>query len=394
MVNEMQNTRKSLVIAITFLVACSSILIVGATPTYVTEITNIRSGWSEGIVCDGNFTNAKEYDRDSSTGISYILVIYPNNIYMYFANNNDYLYVLVDVCPDISNNPTDYCSIVIDVDNNHSIDVFDSYENPNDRWFSITKNITGFIYEQEPEWALVNSVAGYWSSPNYNVSHRIWEFRISLNEFSNASVDVGDTIGVYLYGHLAGDGDWSFPSGIDINDFENYSHVRLVSEPDEMVVEPVYEMVNTTGADFLLGSSIILSSDFEPKENDFELSGDFNEKLFGGNAWAITIDFSNKFFKENRTLNLEIFADGKHQEISNSWTGDFAVLIKMKDASKKEVLNPSSNSITEKDGIYSLNFKEDSDVESITIISNYGFLDAMMASGFVFGKTTVKFAEI
>ena len=197
--------------------------------------TRQDSDWRTTVpIIDGNF-NPGEWTN------AQLLIDDPIHTYVYFMNDNYFLYVCVDAANldggDYSEDPGDYCDLVFDTGhdeawtpghedyfhvrgdgiNSHMVATDTPYQWQNHCDFSAHPGLEG--------------VAGFGASPNAAAAHRIYEFRIPL---SLLGASPGDTIGLSSWPdsipHDQGTGRHNiWPAGAETDDMSTWGDLVLAS---------------------------------------------------------------------------------------------------------------------------------------------------------------------
>jgi len=199
-------------------------------------------------IIDGNFNEGEWTNAE-------ILIENPIHTYVYFQNDDSFLYVCVDaaneVGGDYSQNDADHCDLFFDTGHD------EVWTLGHEDWFRIYGDgmtehhvaISPTYTQHCTDWALnhpgLEGAAGFGGSPNAAAAHRIYEFKIPL---SLLGASPGDTIGFASpsVGGMTvveppestslpydeGTGRHNvWPAGVDINDLSTWGDLVLASPP-------------------------------------------------------------------------------------------------------------------------------------------------------------------
>lgn len=383
---------KQLSFVTVFMMVIYSILLVAiAAPMFDASPMNITSGWIDGVRIDGNFTTADEHSEATviSAYFSESLGAYSaNEAYVYYSNDETSIFILYDICAvslfDTSMSVYSY----IDADNNNSMDYGDTWDG-NDLFYGIYYDGSAWSHDLSIpiDESGFKAAIGFGESPNAEYNHLIAEFKIPISSLNHGNVALGDTIGAAAFSNDGGALllPWGCEDNGELdNDVENYTKVTLAE--DVVVQEAMYELVNTTGAAFILGSGVKINVDSEPRPGELEIAGESDDRLFSdNNPWMISIQIDNSYSESNPQLDIELSdEDGKLLSISEDWTSRFVVLIREYGEDDFEILAPTSQALTSNGGIYTVTLGEDSAVAEIMIASYLGWFDALFMSGWSF----------
>ncbi len=214
-----------LVATLSVIVASLNALAVGGVEDdgYVTEI---ESGWTNATsVLDGDIAT-DEYANAFEVYWYYEPADYVNytneTIYVYIMNDADYLYLAYDICPQNDSDADDYVLTFFDDDNN---DIWEYADPDYEGFYGIdAENMTELNHALL--WA-----SGFGTTANSDTNHRIWELKIPLSNFAGGELELGDTVGMAIYGESP---YWEYPlnySDWDEEDATNWSEVTLAIAP-------------------------------------------------------------------------------------------------------------------------------------------------------------------
>jgi hypothetical protein len=175
-----------------------------------------------------------------------LLIEYPIHTYVYFANDNDFLYILVDAANaaggDYTEDDGDHCLLIFDTGHDEVIsagheDLFIIYGDGY-KWHAVAAQygIVDWIEHCNFDGHVgLEGVAGYGESPNSPMDHRIYEFQIPL---SLLGASPGDTIGFVSADQPASipfDAGTSrhniWPPGATVTDMSTWGDLVLASVP-------------------------------------------------------------------------------------------------------------------------------------------------------------------
>jgi hypothetical protein len=205
------------------------------------EITTPKnSSWTTvAPIVDGSFTQGEWTNAQ-------LLIEDPIHTYVYFMNDNSFLYVCVDAANlfggDYTEDDNDYCDLVFDTGHD------ELWEEGHEDWFRVygdgrtEHNVATTSHTYIPHctnWTLnhpgLEGVAGFGGSPNAAAPHRIYEFKIPL---SLLKASPGDTIG--FASPVGADSlphDFStgrhniWPPGAEMDDLTTWGDLVLASPP-------------------------------------------------------------------------------------------------------------------------------------------------------------------
>jgi hypothetical protein len=178
-------------------------------------------------------------------------------IWQFFANDERYLYVGIDVSPDNTSDDDDYLMLGIDLDGDNAWDEY------NDT--AVEMSAEGFIYGMKG----IYGAGGWEKTDQADYKHRVWEVAIDL---STLELTTNDTINLFMFGGGGTfDPDWWYPAeNIDGGSFPDdiitaeismsIEQPTVVVEEEETPANVVYAMYLTM---FALLSTIVLMVGFE-----------------------------------------------------------------------------------------------------------------------------------
>lgn len=189
-------------------------------------VTEIDSGWTNATsVLDGNIANG-EYASAFVVSWYFEPVDYDTyqneTIYLYVMNDAEYLYIALDVCPDNVSDESDYITVLFDDDNNCVYE----YTDPDYEGFYGIMEDNSTELNHALLWA-----CGFQTTANCDIDHRIWELKIPLSNFAGGELELGDTVGMAIYGEYE---EYMYPFNYtdwDNEDATNWSKVTLATVP-------------------------------------------------------------------------------------------------------------------------------------------------------------------
>lgn len=243
----------------------------------------IDAGWAavaptiDGEIDEDEYANATvidmEYYSNSTTNRN-------DTIYIYFMNDNDWLYIAVDVLPDNTSTEGDFCYIAFDEDNN---DEWEPDLPDFEAWYGVeTVNYSGELIIVSDSLKPLLYAGGQTTTMNDDEEdHAVWEFAIPLSAFIYGELETGDTVGIAMMGGGSLPDVWDYPINIsqeNETDAELWTKLTLAIEPPVVVEEETD--AGTYGMMFIgIGAVILLMLVVFYKETFVKWIGDGNYKL-------------------------------------------------------------------------------------------------------------------